>query len=51
MDSTAFIASLIAAFFGGVLGCIITSKSWENDCTRLGSHLSNGKVYECRVKP
>lgn len=40
-----------ALTLAALLGSVVTSASWANDCKKLGSTHHNGTVYECKVRP
>lgn len=48
-----FLAACLAVAFGvgAFIAALVVNTSWQQDCERLGAHLSERKVYECRVKP
>ena len=50
-DFGAFAALVFVAILGGFLGALFDGEGWRSDCVRHGMTISNGKVYECRLKP
>ena len=50
MDGIQVAVLIFAVGVGVFIGSLVTNTAWQQDCARLGSHLSDGKVYECKVR-
>lgn len=51
MDGLHIFIFIAAIAFGAAVGSGVTGTEWRADCEQIGAHVSQGKVYECRVKP
>lgn len=50
---TAAISTIAAVFFlfvALVVGWSVSNQAWVRECTQLGTHLHDGKIYECKER-
>ena len=44
------VVGVLVFLVGMLVGVVTTNGIWLGDCENIHAHLSNGKVYECRLK-
>lgn len=50
MNPIALAVTVAAIVAGAVFGMAVTDGAWQRDCGRLGAHVVDGKVYDCKPR-